>query len=115
MLVAAGHMREQVIVQRQDSTVDGAGGAALVWNDLGTVWAEVKPLTANQQIRAKEVNLAVNYRVTIRWRDDLGTFDTNRYRLMWQGRPMRINGISNPDMRRRFLELICEYGQAVAS
>lgn len=45
---------------------DGAGGLALSWVPLGTVWGEVKP-SSGREVDGEEVRLAsVGFRITVR-------------------------------------------------
>ena len=108
-------LRDRPQLHKQSTAPDGGGGSIVTWITIATVWGRVKPFSANDQVKDKAVELQQVTKVTLRWRSDLGTYDTNHYRLLWNGNIMRINGISNPDERRRFLELTCEMGQAVAA
>ena len=103
-----GRLRHRIEIQREVRTDDGAGGAVHQWRTFARPRAEVMPLTGREQLQGLEQQAAVTHRVTLRWRDDV----TAAHRLLWGGVPMNIRAATNPDMRRHWLELLCESGVA---
>lgn len=114
-MVDLGDMRERVKIQRETRTDDTGGGASIAWVDIASVWASVAPISSSENLRAMAIALNISHKVTMRWREELGTLDGSRYRLEWRGQPMHINGVFNPDKQRRFLEISCTIGGTQAS
>lgn len=106
-----GPMRERVTLQSATRTADAGGGAAVTWSPLAhgaTVWARVTPLSGSEALQAMRLQARVTHLVTMRWRDDV----TAAMRLVWGARVLNIRAVTNPDERRRYLELLCEEGVA---
>jgi len=108
---AAGELRDRIrIDQDEGTTVNAIGDAVPDWQPLvvgtddGMIWANVAPMSAGEQWRRIQMNAEANWKVTIRHRTDINP----RMRVVFGPRVMEIRGITNPDMKRRFLELACE-------
>ncbi len=106
MTLAAGRMRERVEIQAPDHLADGAAGRRTRWRRVGSVAAEVIPLTGSSGVDDVVVRDSQAWRVTIRHRSDI----TTGHRLMYRGTALRINAAVDPDMRRERLVMSCESG-----
>jgi head-tail adaptor len=59
-------LNRRLTLQERQTTPDGAGGFAVVWAPLGTLWAEIKP-GSGREIGDVEVKLSsVPHRITLR-------------------------------------------------
>lgn len=67
-LVAAGMLRDRVIVQQQVAGQDDFGAPISTWDNEATVWAYVEPLRGNELFAAQQVQGAADIRVTMRGR-----------------------------------------------
>lgn len=99
-----GRMRDRVSIQSETRTSDGRGGYTKTWTTLATVWAQISPLRAAEQVEAGALQGVTVFRATIRYRDDV----TTPMRVLWGSRVFNIRGITNTDERKRFTELLCE-------
>jgi SPP1 family predicted phage head-tail adaptor len=100
----AGDLRERVSIQQVSTTRDAMGGEIQSWANLGTFWAQVAPMSAGEQYRRQQVQSSANWKITIRYNAEV----TPQMRVRWQGHVFLVKGITNPDARKRFLELACE-------
>lgn len=107
--MTAGQLRERVTIQQAVETPDGGGGSSIDWQDVATVWAEVRPLSGRERLQAQQLESAVNYRIRIRFRSDI----TAGMRLVWRDQVMNIRAVYNEDQKRAYLTLDCESGVAV--
>jgi SPP1 family predicted phage head-tail adaptor len=48
----AQRLRLRVTIQRKDSTVDPYGQAAITWTNVGSVWADIIPVTGKEMFSA---------------------------------------------------------------
>lgn len=103
-----GRLRERVTFQHPQIADDGAGGGSLSWLDITptpTVWAAVEAVTGSEPVEADARQAEVNYRVTIRARQDLAP----EWRLTWRGRALDILAIL-PGRRRDYTVLLAREG-----
>lgn len=107
MTLAAGRLRNRVVIEAPAHTPDGAAGRRTAWRRVASVAAEVLPLAGNDGLEDGVVRAAQAYRITIRWRAGLDT----RHRLIWNGQPLKINSMVDPDQLRQRLVLACVAGQ----
>lgn len=100
-----GNLRERVTLEKRIETQDpGTGEPIIDWTPLATVFARVEPLKGEERFVAHQVVASHHYRVFIRYRDDMTVLD----RVVWNGLELGIQATSNPDERRRFLQIDCE-------
>ena len=107
MGLAAGSLRERVVVQAVTLTPDGSGGTTKAWTTTHeSVPAMIEPLSGGEAFRAALANNTQMYRVTIRFRTDI----TPRNRLVWKGQVLNIRTCADPEMRREKLVMTAESG-----
>ena len=59
-------LNRALVLEGPQRVPDGAGGYAVTWVALGTLWGEVRP-GSGREAAGEEINLAsVNYRITVR-------------------------------------------------
>jgi SPP1 family predicted phage head-tail adaptor len=97
-----GWLRHRVTVESAAGAPDGAGGEALAWDSLATLWAHIEPAEAGKEIVAGHLSGVVTHRLTFRWRGDLA----GGMRVAWRGRIFRVLAVHDPDESRRFLVLL---------
>lgn len=100
----AGELRERVAIQRVTTTRDAIGGLIESWSTLTTVYARVQEMSAGEQYRRQQIQASASHKITVRYLNTIAPSD----RIVWRERTFQIRGITNPDMRRRFLDLACE-------
>jgi len=113
MGIAAGRLRERVIIQEKNLVDNGRGGrkrpdGGPEWIDVsGQVPAEVFPLRGDEALSNAVLRSTQIYRVTIRTRAGL----TAAHRLYWGkfGQAMNIKSIAN-SIDGRDIVMTCEAG-----
>jgi len=103
-----GAMRKQVVVQAEQPTADGAGGYALAWAAVATVWAEIKPVSGREILMAGQQQGRVTHKIIMRWRKDFAL--TTDMRLLCGARVFNIRSIINEGERDRQATLLVEEG-----
>jgi SPP1 family predicted phage head-tail adaptor len=100
----ASELREQVRVERPVTVDDGYGGKTISWNELATVFAEVKPLSgivnARERLVGDQREASAGYRVIIRLRTDV----TAAMRIIWKTHILLIHSLHERDAT---LSLLC--------
>ena len=104
-----GELRKRVTIQAETPTTDNAGGYALGWTDVATVWADIRPLTGNEAFTAEHLEGLVTHRVTMRYVTGI----TTDMRVTYNSRAFNIRAVLNTDERNQWTELLVEEGAAV--
>jgi SPP1 family predicted phage head-tail adaptor len=101
-MIEAGQLRHRVTIERPTRTEHPATGERLLaWQDVATVWAGVRPLTAREAAANAQTQANVTHEVTMRYTSAL----TADCRLRFGGRVLDITGIRNVDERNRELRV----------
>jgi SPP1 family predicted phage head-tail adaptor len=106
-----GELRKQIVIQAETPAADGAGGYALAWTTLGTVWANIDPLSGSEVFTAQHLEGHVTHRITMRYRSDLTI--TSDMRAVYNNRIFNIRSVLNMDESNQWQELLVEEGGAV--
>ncbi len=107
--INAGRMRHRVVVERATKTPDGAGGYALSWAAVATIWADVRPVSGNERYLSMRVEDDVSHTILTRYRNDILPSD----RLSFDSRLMQVKSVINVEERSRYLEIKAVEGEAV--
>jgi len=105
--VRIGALRKRITIQEIASTKDGLSGVVEAWADWQTVWASIDPLRGDEYFAAKQFNVELTHKITIRYRSGL----TPTMRVLYGARVFSISAILNPDERNRELVLMCTEAQ----
>ena len=103
----AGSLRHRVRIERHAEVVGAGGERTKTWNDSGTVWASVEPLSAKELQNAAQTKHAITHRVTIRNRlpDHIGSA---KARIVFGVRVFQVVGATSKNERGIVTELLCE-------
>jgi len=103
----AGRLRHRVTIQRLTGERGAAGGVNDVWQDIGTRWASVKPLSGREWVAAAAANTEISHDVMLRC-DSITRSITPRDRLSFEGRALDIQAVMEVDERGRELRVLCK-------
>ncbi len=102
-MTAPGNLNRRLLLQAPVETDDGAGGVTRSYETVATLWAQVTPLGARADVAAASLGAALNYRITIRARDDV----TTRHRFVDGAHVYRVVA-ARLSADRRFLAIEAE-------
>ena len=71
-----GHLKQRVLFQRYTLSSDGMGGNTQTWGDVGTVWANVTPVSGRESYEIGGLKGKVKYKIITRYRNDLDPAET---------------------------------------
>ena len=95
-----GWLRHRVTVESAAGAPDGAGGEEdVAWDTVATLWANISPASAGEEIIAGHLSGVVTHEITFRWRGDLA----GGMRVAYRGRTFRLLAVHDPDETRRYL------------
>jgi SPP1 family predicted phage head-tail adaptor len=107
----AGELRERVAIQTDTPTQDAYGELVAGWATAASVWAAIAPVGGSEGFRGgdQQVIAEANYRVRVRWRDDLSVGQ----RVVWtvRSRTFEIESIQDGTGRSEIV-LLCREVQA---
>lgn len=100
-----GGLRKRITLQRRNATLDAAGASIPSWQDVGTYWAAIAPLSGRELQAAQSVQSSITHEVTLRWLG--GTVPDPTMQIVYGTRKFNINAVINQDERNRTLTLSC--------
>ena len=90
-------------IQSKSESQDATGDPVESWSTLAAVWAEDVPLSASEHFAAHSFESRVSRRLRVRYRTDV----TALMRVNIGSRYYDIEGVVDPDGKKRSLELYC--------
>jgi SPP1 family predicted phage head-tail adaptor len=102
--VCAADLRQRVELQACVATRDIIGGLVETWTTTATVWAQVRQASGRELWRRQQMQATAAWTISLRYRAEL----TTKHRVVYDGRTFEVRAVTDPDERRRFLELACE-------
>lgn len=108
-MLAAGRLRQRVDIMRAAKVGNGKGGYVSSWSAIASsVPAEVLGQTGAEVMRDSVLRGVQHYRITIRWRGDIGPKDQLRH----GGQDLNIRSAVDPDGRREQLVILADTDSA---
>lgn len=107
-----GMMKQRVTIQYYSLTSDGMGGNTRTWNTLGTVWADVRPLSGSEALEVGGLKGKTKYKIKTRYRDDFVSAGYSRdtydhlLRLQYDGKELNVEYAINSNEDNAVTELI---------
>lgn len=106
-------LQQRITVQRRSTTLDAYGQEINSWINIGTVWAEVKPLSGREKMRsnAMVVEAELTHQVTVRY-SELFTPSTtaDAWRILFGTRIFNITASMNIDEADKTIIFDCTEG-----
>ena len=93
-----GDLNRRLVLEAPTETDDGAGGVAIAYGAVATLWAKVEPVSARNAVVADAPGATVTHRITIRSYSTI----TTRHRFTEGTRVYRVVTVRE-DATRRFL------------
>jgi SPP1 family predicted phage head-tail adaptor len=105
-IVSPGRLRHRVTLQTQGTRTANADGQLAVggWTDVGTYWAEVRPLSGRELANAAQIKATVTHSVTMRYS---GLIDATS-RILFGARIFSVLSVLNAAEKNRRYDLIVQ-------
>ncbi|WP_074025201.1 phage head closure protein [Xenorhabdus eapokensis] len=101
----AGRLRHRILLQNFTQIKLPSGQRMQEWQDVATVWAEVKHISGRELLASGAELPETTVRVWLRYRSDV----TSAFRMVFRGQIYDIQAVI-PDPKRTQLELLCKQG-----
>ena len=99
------------VLETRESRPDGAGGFAVDWVPVGTLWADVRPRSGREEFVAGQPRPRVKYRVLVRAAPVGAPSRPRAYQRFREGaRVFNILTVAEHDSGGRFLKIVAEEG-----
>ena len=99
-------LNQRLVLQEEMRTPDTGGGTQVVWIDVITVWASVKPMRGQENIQAGGLKASTNYRITTRKHPAI----TSARRFKFDALILNIRSVLDLECRQRMLDIIADDG-----
>jgi head-tail adaptor len=108
---ARPRLTRRLVLEERESLPDGAGGFAVSWRAVGSLWADVAPRTGREDFIAAQTRPRMRHRIVVRGAP-VGAPSRPRtdQRLREGERIFNILTVTESDPAGRFLEVIAEEG-----
>lgn len=98
-----GDLRHRIELQSYIDTTDVYGKPVRTWSTYATVWAQITPVSSNEQINGLQLNSNASHGVLIRYRPDVQP----NHRILFGTRIFNIQGVRNLDEMKIATALVC--------
>jgi head-tail adaptor len=95
--------RHLLTLELRVQSADGSTGLTETFAAVADVWADLAGVSGIQSIGTTQVEEGVTHRAVLRWADP-----TTFTHFSHNGERFRVRGTRDPDMRRRWLEVMAE-------
>jgi SPP1 family predicted phage head-tail adaptor len=99
--IAAGELRERIVIQRSTAGVDAGSRPIRSWAAYVTLPAKCEAVAGGQLLRGRSLHVDAELVATVRYRSDLRSTD----RVVWNGTTYGLVTIGDPYGDRRELRL----------
>ena len=96
-----GRLRQRIDLQKPVLVSDGQGGSTATWQDIDTVWADIKPVGGSERYEIESLKGNITHTVRLRYYSGL----TNENRFLFNGKPYYIKYPLNEGYDNTYMEL----------
>lgn len=100
--VTVGGLKKRVTILKQVRVSDGQGGFNETWQEAGTVWAAIEPVSGREYYEAMQLSNDVTHRVRMRYMNL-----TPHERIKYGYKVFDIVAVIDVNMEHRELEVLC--------
>jgi len=103
-----GKLNRRIMIQKKYGTLDAYGQEELVWQDVKSCWANIKPITTRSKMRMAAQESSITSTIAIRYDRDLLPLNIHdNWRIVYEGRVIMIVAAQDLDDARRFIIYDC--------
>lgn len=99
-----GKLRHRITLQQQINTQNDYGVIVTIWQNIATVWAEIKPISGREYFSAQQVQSEVTTQIWIRYRKGIEP----TMRVEHNGKYYEIISVLNYQGLNKTLQLMCK-------
>tara|TARA_R100001594_G_C3984570_1_gene250915 strand:- start:50 stop:373 length:324 start_codon:yes stop_codon:yes gene_type:complete len=103
--MVARNLRQKIVIQSPNSSVDARGQITGSWTDVATRFAQVKKMSGREATASNQLFEKATWKIRIRWERDLTI--TTDYRIKFGNIYLAIGSITNVKERNLEYEILC--------
>lgn len=104
----ASRLRHKLTLQQEIRTPDGAGGYTKSWEDVVDLWAEIIPVSGNEQLFGMQLQAKISHKILLRYRTGIDA----GMRLVFENRAFNIRYSVNVAENNEILAVFADEGVA---
>ena len=97
-------LTKRIVLQKQSDIRNEYGEIFNIWEDVATVWAQVRPVTGKSFFDAQQVNASITHQVIIRYRENV----LPSMRVLFNNRSFDVLHVMNFDESNESIQLMCK-------
>jgi len=97
-----GQMKHLITILKQERISDGQGGYMETWQNAGTVWASIEPVSGREYYEAMQLTNDITHKVRMRYVNI-----TPHNRIKYNNRIFEIIAVIDINMEHKELEVLC--------
>lgn len=106
--MTAGKLNRRVTVQKPDSVLDEYGQPSTGWVNIATVWANIKPVSGREKMRAMAMEATLTHTVMVRYRPDLlPEVDADTWRILYGTKVLDVTSAVDLNDERKYIVFDC--------
>ena len=107
-MITIGRLCRSITIQKKIGTYDSYGQEVLEFVDIATVWANVKPVTGREKLRAGAYDSTLSHTVAVRYQPELlPETAADAWRILYGTRILEITAAQDMDDARKFILFDC--------
>lgn len=99
-----GRLRHRITLQKQVNRLNQYGATITEWQDIATLWAEVRPLSGREYFSAQQIQSEISLQIWLRFQPEI----TPTMRVKHNKQYYEILAVINHQGRNRSLQLMCK-------
>lgn len=103
-MINVGRLRNRIKILSYQESENELGQTVNGLTPLKTVWAEIHPLKSKEYIEAGLTQTETNYKITIRYYEDLN----EEMVIGYKDKQLLITSICDIEMKHLYMELMCK-------
>lgn len=102
----SGRLRHRAALEYPVTTADAYGQPVVTWTSIGVFWVGIEPLSGKERLEAGAERAETTVRIVMRYHASID----ETYRVGHKGKYYDIQSVINPDLKNRYLHLMCREG-----
>ena len=100
----SSRLNKIVVIEETTETPDTAGGFTESWSTKTAIWAEIRPISGREIMKAEQITDTVTHIITTRYIDGI----TPKMRIKYNSRYFNIRYVINVLEKSEMLEMLVE-------